>query len=161
MKRINHYYPQFIDCRPAALLLTLLLALLTSFQAANAATNYFRFYATTAGNGTGADNPAIDASVGVVAISGATLNVNDVVVFDGVVVSQVPGTGDQWGAVNLNQGGYLGLTGAALGVKVETANGSGSSGLFPAGTGFGDIGATTNHVRVELTVTEAGSTTNM
>jgi autotransporter-associated beta strand protein len=41
------------------------------------------------------------------------------------------------------------------------ANTGNTSALFPAGTSFGDVGGNPNHVRIELTVTEAGSTTNM
>jgi autotransporter-associated beta strand protein len=161
MKKKNHYCPQLKKNRPLALGVMALLAVLTFFQASNAATNYFRFYATTAASGTGPDNPATDASVGVVSISGTALHANDVVVFDGVVVGNASLASDQWGSVNLDQGGFDGLTGAILGVKAETVAGSGnSSGLFPANTSFGDPGATTNHVVIQLTATE-GDTTNM
>jgi len=135
----------------------LLLAFMATSQITSAATYYLDFYSTTVAAGSGPVNP----TNGVVAIYGTNLTAGDVVVFDGVAVSQTPGTGDQWAAINLNAGGFHGVTGATLGVKAETANGTGNSQLFPFSSSFGDVGATTNHVRVELTVTTTGSTTNM
>jgi len=139
----------------------LLIAFFTTSQIASAATYYLNFYNTTVSAGPSPVNPAN----GVVAIFGTNLIAGDVVVFDGVVISQNPGTGDQWGAINLNTGGTppAGLTSATLAVKAETAGGTGNSELWLTGaaSGFADVGATTNHVRIELTTTTTGSTTNM
>ena len=144
----------------ASIVLTLLGFLATS-QIASAATYYFNFYNTTVTAGPNPVNPAN----GAVAVSGSQLFAGDQVVFDGVVISQNPGTGDQWGAINLNTGGTppAGLTSATLAVKSETANGTGNSELWLTGAAseFADVGATTNHVRIVLAATTTGSTTNM
>jgi autotransporter-associated beta strand protein len=143
----------------------LLLALLSASAVANAATtNTFVFNNTVVGIGAGPANPAS----GPVAFSGTNLTAGDVVVFDGIVIDVPGSTADAWGAINLNAGGYLGLTGASLGVLAETGtasgndwqlflNGSGTSTHF--GSGAADAG--TNRVRIELTCAETGSTTNM
>lgn len=129
-----------------------------------AQTNYLNFASTTVPANSGPATPAN----GVTSISGAGLAAGDVVVFDGLVINPNAGTSDTWGAVELNAGGFYGLTGAALGVKVETASSLTSSmwtnGLpqpngfnFPAGGGS----VKTNRLRIELTTTMATSTTNM
>src|SRR5271170_4551994 len=50
--------------------------------------------------------------------SGASVAAGDVVVFDGIIVDFAGANSDSWGSVNLNAGGYLGLTSANLGVLV-------------------------------------------
>ena len=141
-----------------------LASLCAALLPANAATNQFDYFNTTVGAGGGPANPAN----GDTSIDGSTLNVGDVVVFDGLVFD-VPGSGgDAWGAVNLDGGGYLGLVNAALGVLAETGstsgnqwqlflNGTGSSSLF--GNATLDTGS--NRIHIELTCNQAGSTTNM
>ena len=127
-------------------------------------TNTFTFNNTTVGLGAGPVNPAN----GAVSISGATLTAGDLVVFDGIVIDVPGSTADAWGSVNLNAGGYLGLTGASLGVLAETGTASGNDWqLFLNGSGtsthFGSAAADarTNRVRIELTCTTTGSTANM
>ena len=131
--------------------------------AVQAATNTFSFSNTTIGLGA-TGNPAN----GPTAVYGTNLNSGDVVVFDGIVIDVPGSTADAWGAVNLNAGGYLGLTGAALGVLAETGTASGNDWqLFLNGTGtsthFGSaaLDSRTNRIHIELTCTQNGSTTNM
>ena len=138
---------------------------LGSAQPHPAATNYFHFSATTLGANTGPVNP----TNGVTSVGGAGLAAGDLVVFDGLVIDTKPGTADAWGAVELNQrtNGFYGLTLAQMGVlaryTTNVANycqlwtNSVAAANFPAG---GSI-STTNRVRIELTATVAGSTTNM
>src|ERR1022692_3291100 len=90
--------------------------------AVQAATNTFTFNNTTISSGAGPSNPANGAT----SISGTNLNAGDVVVFDGVVINVPGSTSDAWGAINLDAGGYLGLTGAALGVLAESGTASGN-----------------------------------
>ncbi len=131
-------------------------ALLTFIQ-----TNYLDFSTTTVGPWAGPVSPAN----GVTSISGAGLNVGDKVVFDGLVIdtNALPAS-NAWGGVELNQGGNYGLEGAELGTAARLAsdypceqwiNGFGP-GIFPGTSGY-----PTNRVRIELTATAAGSTTNM
>jgi hypothetical protein len=101
---------------------------------------------------------------GATSFNGAQLAAGDLVVFDGTVVNPNAGSADAWGAVELNQAGYLGLTGAALGAKVETAS-SYTSAMWIGGNGL-DLPAgagsfKTNRLRIELTATTAGSASNM
>ncbi len=124
-------------------------------------TNTFVFNNTSAASGAGPANPAN----GVVSISGTNLNAGDVVVFDGIVIDVPGSTSDAWGAVELNSGGYLGLTSATLGVLVETGTASGNpcqlwvnGSSTPLGT---SQGFRTNRVWIELTCTQTGSTANM
>jgi hypothetical protein len=134
-------------------------------QAAN--TNTFNFNNTTAtttsGNAVGPINPAN----GVTTISGTNLNIGDVVIFDGIVMDVPGSTGDAWGSVDLNGGGYGGVTSASLGVLVETGTSSGNQcQLFLNGSGTGfkfgiSQGYRTNRVQIVLTCTKTGSTTNM
>ena len=131
--------------------------------AVQAATNTFSFSNTTIGLGA-TGNPAN----GPTTIYGTNLNSGDVVVFDGIVIDVPGSTADAWGAVNLNAGGYLGLTGAGLGVLAETGTASGNDWqLFLNGTGtsthFGSaaLDSRTNRIHIELTCTQSGSTTNM
>ena len=127
-------------------------------------TNTFIFNNTTAAATTGPVNPAN----GGVSISGTNLNAGDVVVFDGIVIDVPGSTSDAWGAVELNYGtGYLGVISATLSVLVETGTASGNPcQLFLNGsatsTTFGTSqGSRTNRVVIQLTCTQAGSTTNM
>ncbi len=130
--------------------------------ATQAATNTFNFSNTTVSSGSGPVNPANGAT----AISGASLNAGDVVVFDGVVINTTGTTSDNWAAIELNAGGYLGLTSATLGVLAESGSASGNQWqLFinGASTKFGNAAsdARTNRVHIELDCTQTGSTTNM
>jgi hypothetical protein len=97
-------------------------------------------------------------------MSGTGLSVGDVVVFDGIVINLAGSSSDAWGAVELNQGGYAGVY-AAVGVLVETGTNSGNScQVFTNGTSVHagvSQGYRTNRVRIELTCTRPGSTTNM
>jgi len=129
---------------------------------AQAATNTVTFSNTTVAKGTGPINPANGAT----AISGATLNSGDVVVLDAIVIDTVGATSDAWAAIELNAGGYLGLTASTLGVLAETGTTSGNAWqLFVNGasTTFGSaaLDAHTNRVHVELDCTLTGTTTNM
>ena len=145
----------------------LLLFLLSSVaQVANAVTtHYLNFSPTSVGINIGPVNPANGAT----SISGTSLAVGDLVVFDGIITDTAPGTQDAWGAVELNQkpGGFHGLTLAQLGVLARSTavltnvcqlwTNSVGPANFPVGAAIN----TTNRVRIELTVTVAGSTTNM
>jgi autotransporter-associated beta strand protein len=135
-----------------------------SGAASAATTNTFNFNNTIVAGGSGSANPAN----GVVSISGTNLVAGEVLVFDGIVIDVPGSSADAWGAIELNSGGYLGLTGATLGVLAETGtasgnqwqlfvNGSGSSTMF----GPAALDARTNRVHIELDCTETGSTTNM
>jgi hypothetical protein len=126
---------------------------------AAAATTTFTFNATTLAANAGPSNPAS----GAMAINGSSLAAGDVIVLD-VLVVNVNGTqSDNWGSVNLNQGGYLGVTGATLGVLARTGNVNGSA-LYVNGVANNFTGSTTavtNRVRIELYVAVSGSTTNL
>ncbi|MBC8097707.1 MAG: hypothetical protein H7Y43_18055, partial [Akkermansiaceae bacterium] len=139
----------------------LLLAVCTAATSAKAATNTFVFSDAALAAFVG---PAVPAG-SVISISGAGLAVGDRVVFDGIVIDVPGAVADSWGSINLNQnGGTAGVTAATLGVLVRTGSANPcslwvngvSAGNFPASTG-----TRTNRVRIELTATEAGSTTNM
>lgn len=128
-----------------------------------ATTNVVFFSTTTLAGGTGPVNPVNGSTT----FNGAGLAVGDVVVFDGIVANINGTTGDSWGSVNLNAGGFNGVTAAALGVLVRTGISSpanpcalyvnGATGPTFAGTDE----VKTNRVRIELTATAAGSTSNM
>ena len=126
----------------------------------DAATNTLNFTSTTLAADVGPSNPANGAT----AISGASLKAGDVVILDCLVVN-VPGTSsDNWGAINLNEGGnFYGITGATLGVLARTGNVNVST-LYVNGSGnnfSGSTAALTNRVQIELFVSTTGSTTNM
>ena len=138
-----------------------------SSPARAATTNTFVFsptiVTTSAGSAAGPVNPTNGATF----ISGTMLSAGDVVVCD-AIVNDVPGsTSDAWGAVNLNGAGYGGVVSATLGVLLETGTASGSQcQLFLNGTGSSTKsgiaqGSQTNRVRIALTCTSTGSTTNM
>jgi autotransporter-associated beta strand protein len=141
-------------------LLALAAALIAPLSA-GAATNTYTFNDTVLAAGAGPVNPAN----GPLSFSGAGLAVGDRVVFDGIVIN-VPGAAtDGWGSINLNQnGGIAGVTAATLGVLVRTSSANPCS-LWTNGIGAPNFapstGVQSNRVRIELTVTEAGSTTNM
>jgi len=130
-----------------------------------ATTNTLTFANTTLSAPSGPINPAS----GITSISGTNLNAGDVVVFDGIVINVPGSTGDAWGAVEVNNGaGYLGVVNATFGVLVETGTASGNRcQLFVNGSGtstlFGNAAqdSKTNRIRIELTCTTTGSTTNM
>jgi hypothetical protein len=127
-------------------------------------TNTFTFNTTTVATAGGPTTP----SGALVTVYGTNLASGDVVVFDGVVIDVPGSSGDAWGSVNLNSGGYLGLVNAQLGVLAETGTNSGYRWqLFLNGTGsstqFGTaaLDARTNRVQIRLTCNTTGSTTNM
>lgn len=136
----------------------LLLALLTSVGATSAAIIPFNFTTTSLTSGAGPTAPG-----GINSISGTSLTAGDVVVLDCLVINTAGTISDNWGAVNLNQGGFLGITGATLGALVRTGN-STPSAVYVNGVGnnlTGSTAAITNRVRMELTCTTSGSTANM
>ncbi len=149
-------------------LLTCLVCALTPL-AAHAATNTIIFYdqlvSTTSGNANGPIAASTTPGNNTV-ISGSSLNAGDVVVYDGIVANTNGTTGDNWGAVEFNGGGYGGMTGATLGVLVRTGNAAGNlcqvytnAAAGPTFTGSSEINS--NHVHVELYCATTGSTTNM
>src|SRR5664280_308647 len=145
----------------AAGLLAIAAAALAPLTTHAATTNIFVFNDTALAAGAG---PVVPAN-GPTAVSGAGLAVGDKVVFDGIVINVPGSTTDGWGSISLNQnGGTAGVTAAALGVLVRTSaanpcslwvNGVGAPNFTPS------TGIQTNRVRIELTATEACSTTNM
>lgn len=128
-------------------------------QGAGAATNSFNFNQTTVAANTGPVNPAN----GTTTINGPSLRAGDIVVLD-CLVANVTGTqSDNWGAVNLNQGGYFGVTGSTLGVLARSGNINGST-LYLNGVAnsfTGSTTASTNRVRIELYISTTGTTTNV
>ena len=128
---------------------------------AQAATYTITFNNTTVAANAG---PVVPAN-GAVSIDGTTLLNGDVVVFDGIVIGT--SAADSWGAVMLgNTGGYLGYLGADFGVLIETGTASGHPCQYVVNTistpSFGNSqGTATNHVHIELTCTQDGSTANM
>lgn len=129
-----------------------------------AATYTFNFNTTTLPAPNGPVNPVN----GIISVYGTNLNIGDVLVFDGIIINVPGSTADAWGAVELNYGGgYLGVVNASLGVLVETGTASGNPcQLFVNGasssTAFGTAqGSATNRLRIQLTCTQSGSTTNM
>jgi cellulose 1,4-beta-cellobiosidase len=124
-------------------------------------TNYFNFSPTFLANGVGPSNPAN----GAVTINGSSLTAGNVIVCD-VLVSNTSGTsGDNWGAVNLNQGGFMGVTGARFGVLVRTGTGNNQCQVYTngvAGAVFpGSSEVHSNRLRITLYVAATGSTSNM
>jgi autotransporter-associated beta strand protein len=143
--------------------IALMLAAVFSIQFAGAqTTNYFVFGSTTINSGAGPSNP----SSGATTISGASLTAGETIVFDGIVANTAQTTGDNWGAVELNAGGYLGITSAQLGVLVRTGTGANTCALYYGGAGANNSFAGTsevfsNRVRIELYISTTGSTTNL
>jgi hypothetical protein len=128
-------------------------------------TNYFHFSSTPVATNASPANPANGAT----SISGTGFALNDQVVFDGLVIDTNPGTRDAWGAVelNANPAGYYGLTLDQLGVL--TRYNSAAANYLQLWTNAVQAAnfpvvvspSITNRVRIQLTATEAGSTTNM
>ena len=146
--------------RILSFLIFLLLASLAFPPAAQAATNTFNFSTTSLAASTGPLGPVN----GVTSISGSTLSAGDVVVLDCLVVNVNETESDNWGAVELNQnGGYLGITAATLGVLARTGT-STPCALYVNGVAknfTGSTAAITNRVRIELYISATGSTTNL
>jgi len=122
----------------------------------------FNFQPTTLVAGTGPNNP----SNGVVSISGSQLEAGDTVVFDGTIANTSGATGDDWGSVNLNQGGTYGLIGATLAVLARTGNAAGfTCDLYTNSAGPSHFANTTevntNRVVITLFIGNTGSTTNL
>lgn len=137
-----------------------MLAFLTIGFATNAATtNTITFDVTSLARNTG---PVV--ANGAASFDGSVLAVGDAVVFDGFVVNPNSGTGDAWGAVALNAGGFRGVTTATLGVLVRTGS-TNPSQLWTNGVSAGNFpsssGSKTNRVRITLVATAANSTANM
>ena len=90
----------------------LLLALSFATRPADAATSVFGFNPTTVSAGpSGGTGPNYPTN-GTVTINGSSLTVGDTIVFDGIVANVNGITGDNWGSINFNAGGFVGLTGA-------------------------------------------------
>jgi hypothetical protein len=126
---------------------------------ASAATNTFSFSTTTLAANAGPSNP----TSGAVAIIGSSLTAGDVIVLDTLVVNVNGTQSDNWGSVNLNEGGYLGITGATFGVLARTGN-INLSDMYVNGVAnhfTGTTAAVTNRIRIELYVATTGSTTNL
>lgn len=128
---------------------------------ARAQTNYISFGPTYLADGTPASQPAN----GAVAINGSSLIAGNVLICDLLVSNTSATSGDNWGSVNFNSGGFFGVTGARFGVLVRTGSGSfqclvytnGVSGaVFP---GTAEVPA--NHLRLTFYVAVTGSTTNL
>jgi hypothetical protein len=121
----------------------------------------FNFAPTTLSAGAGPTNP----TNGAVTINGNLLNAGDTIVFDGVVANVNGTTSDNWGSINLNGGGFLGLTAARCGVLLRTGTGATQCQLYTngvAGPVFpGTSEIRTNRVVITLYVAAMGSTTNM
>jgi hypothetical protein len=136
------------------------LAFLVSLEA-TAATSIFRFNPTTLSAGAGPNNPAN----GAVTINGSGLNAGDMIVFDGIVANVNGTTGDNWGSINLNAGGFLGLTGASCGVLLRTGTGTLQCQIYTNGVAGSVFSGTTeirtNRVIITLYVSTTGSTTNL
>ena len=129
--------------------------------AAPAATSLFRFNSTTLSAGAGPSNPAN----GAVIINPSGLSAGDLIVFDGIVANVSGTPGDNWGSINLNSGGFLGLTGASFGVLLRTGTGNLQCQLYTnvvAGPAFVNTSEVqTNRVIITLYVSTTGSITNM
>ena len=119
----------------------------------------FSFGATTVS----ANGDTVNPSGGVNYVSGGTLAAGDTVVLDCFVVNVNGTQNDNWGAVELNPGGFLGITGATLGILTRTGT-STPSALYVNGVANNFVGSTaavTNRVRIELYIATTGSTTNL
>jgi hypothetical protein len=132
----------------------------TSRQAA-AAMNILSFSSTSLAIDTGPDNPAN----GAVTIASSNLTAGDTIVCD-VLVSNTSGTtGDNWGAVLLNEGGFYGLTSARFGVLVRTGTGSTACQVYTNGAAGADFPGSSevrsNRLLITLYVAATGSTTNL
>ena len=143
----------------------LLLALSFATRPADAATSVFGFNPTTVSAGpSGGTGPNYPTN-GTVTINGSSLTVGDTIVFDGIVANVNGITGDNWGSINFNAGGFVGLTGANLGVLLRTGTGASQCQVYTndvAGAVFpGTSEIRTNRVVITLYVATTGSTTNL
>jgi hypothetical protein len=142
----------------------LLLAASAMTWRAAAATNAFVFNPTTLSAGSAGAGPITPAN-GSVSINGTSLTAGDVIVFDGTVANVNGATGDNWGSINFNPGGFVGLTGARFGVLVRTGTGALQCQVYTngvAGAAFpGTSEIRTNRVLISLFVATTGSTTNL
>jgi autotransporter-associated beta strand protein len=125
-------------------------------------TNTFSFHNTTLAASVGPLNP-VD---GYNAFYGTNLAVGDVIVFDGIVIDNSPGTAGDWGGLDFNAGGSVGVNGATLGVLLRDGTAANNYCQMWTNTiAVGNVGVNptfaTNRCRVELTCNIAGSTTNM
>ena len=124
-------------------------------------TNYFNFSPTALAADAGPSNP----SNGLVTINGSSLLAGDAIVLDVTVVNTSGTTGDNWGAVNLNEGGFYGLTSARLGVLLRTGTGSYPCQIYTNGVaganfpGTSEVGS--NRLLLTLFVAATGSATNL
>jgi hypothetical protein len=143
----------------------LLLALSFATRPAGAATNVFGFNPTTVSAGPGAGAGPVNPTNGPVTINGSSLTTDDVIVFEGLVANMNGITGDNWGSINLNAGGFAGLTGARLGVLLRTGTGAFQCQIYTNGVAGAVFPGTseirTNHVVISLYVSKTGSTTNL
>jgi hypothetical protein len=143
------------------LIITVMFGLFAAPLQGMATTNFFNFSPTTLSAGAGPTNP----TNGVVTISGSNLTAGDVIVFDGVVANVNGTTGDNWGSINLNAGGFLGLTTGRFGVLLRTGTGNTQCQLYTngvAGPVFpGTSEISTNRVVITLYVSITGSTANL
>jgi hypothetical protein len=99
-------------------------------------------------------------------IPGTSLLAGDTVVFDAIIATNGPltGTGDGWIAINLQGGGYQGVTTAELGLLVRLGAGTGQLYVYgggPVSPNPTSVGALKNRARIELYPSVTGSTTNM
>ena len=142
------------------LIITVMLGLFAAPLQGMASTNFLNFSATTLSAGAGPTNP----TNGVVTISGNSLTAGDTIVFDGIVANVNGSTGDNWGSLNLNAGGFLGLTTARFGVLLRTGTDATQCQLYingavgPVFPGTSPI--RTNRVVITLYVATTGSTAN-
>jgi hypothetical protein len=87
------------------------------------------------------------------------------IVLDGIVANVNGTTGDNWGSINLNSGGFLGLTGASCGVLLRSGTGTYQCQIYTngvAGPVFpGTTEIRTNRVVITLYVSTMGSAANM
>ena len=143
------------------LVITVMLGLFAAPLQGMASTHFFNFSATTLSAGAGPTNP----TNGVVTISGNSLTAGDTIVFDGIVANVNGATGDNWGSINLNAGGFLGLTTARFGVLLRTGTDATQCQLYlngAAGPVFpGTSSIRTNRVVITLYVANTGSTANL
>jgi len=145
--------------------MVLLFALFFIIRPAGAASSVFGFNPTTVfagpSGGTGPNNP----TNGTVTINGSSLTAGDTIVFDGIVANVNGITGDNWGSVNFNAGGFAGLTGASLGVLLRTGTGANQCQVYTNGAAGALFPGTseirTNRVVITLYVATTGSTTNL
>jgi hypothetical protein len=108
-------YFSWISISRVQALIVILLTLIAAGWPVEAATNTFNFRPTVLTN-TGPVNP----TNGAVTIRGASLTEGVVIIFDGIVANVSGTTGDNWGSVNFNPAGFMGLTGARFGVLSRT-----------------------------------------